>query len=197
MPKRTARSRKRVHRRHRSQSSPVAALFTFPKFILYAFIALSLVFLYQISLPPTDVKGANTTSYDIISDSQYETAKNTSSVANYPRYVYLRIWKDDGDAKKEGDEKTCPERNYTITVNGSDKTIKQKPDCKQTKIDVHECNKIVFSAQLKNYTLSGIEYTDKSGIRHSLKGKSKISFCGGQYFEGGWSRDISFGLRSK
>jgi len=172
-------------------------LFTFPKLAVYGFVILFAMFIYQVSLPSTDVKGANTTSYDIISDSQYETVKNTSSVANYPRYVYLRIWRDDGDAKKEADEKTCPEKSYTISVNGSDKTIKQKPDCKQTKIDVHECNKIVFNAQLKNYTLSGIEYTDKSGIRHSLKGKSKISFCGGQFFEGGWARQVSFGLKPK
>lgn len=176
------------------------SLLSFRKILVYSIVITFVLFTYKSSnITSKSVEGANTaaTNYDIISDSQYETLKDTKSVNNYPRYVYLRLWKDDGDSKREENEKTCPEKSYTISVNGSNKSITQKPNCKQTKVDVYECNKIVFKTQFKNYTVSGIEYTDKYGITHSLKGKSKISFCGGEYFEGGWSREISFGLKPK
>lgn len=197
MPKKLPKNR-RVRKAPKKKAFWFSKLFTFPRVTLSAFIILSTLTFYQISLPSADVKGASTASYDIISDTQYETLKNSpSSVGNYPRYVNFRIWIDDGDAKREDNETKCPEKSYTVTVNGAEHTIKQKPNCKFTSVKVSECNKIVFTSKLQNYILTGIEYTDKSGNTHSLKGAKKISFCGGQFFDGGWARQVSFGLKPK
>lgn len=198
MPKRTARSRKRVH--HRAKPSLFDKLFTFPKLAIYGFLILLVMFVYQISAPSKDVKGATTTAaYSEISDSQYDAlVKSPANTSNYPRILNMRIWKDsDGDGKRNHGETVCPEKNYTVEINGNTRTKTQKANCGWNHINLtQEHNVVIFTTDLKNYTYSGMEYTDKYGKKQYSKSK-KLDFTGGNYAEGGWYRYVSFGLKPK
>lgn len=190
------KSARKVHRK-----SWFEKIFTFPVLVVAAFAVLSIITVYLITKPSHGVQGVSTSSlYEDVSDAVYNTFSSTASpksVNDFPRYLDMRIFKDtNGDGKKQSSD-TCPLKDYVVVINGVTKTKTQKLNCGWNHIDLgQEYNTVKFVGNLKNYTYSGMIYTDRDGLKHYTKERT-ISFSGGKWFEGGWYRQVSFGLKPK
>ncbi|MEK9175977.1 MAG: hypothetical protein AAB520_00880 [Patescibacteria group bacterium] len=211
MSKRTARSRKRVH--HRAKPSHLAALFTFPKFVLYAFIALSLIFLYQISLPSRDVKGDSTISEDkFYTESEVEAlVKNNGFSINWKNFVATTLWTDSNKDGKGANE-YCLDKKYTFKIyNKNRKLLKTRTknadsNCEANYTyhkDKDDCHYIQFvSTEGNSYKLVSMRYTDKKNTDKVLSGKNlpkdkTIKVCGYPILvgDGGRANEVNFGVK--
>lgn len=160
MPKRSARSKRRAHRSYRYKPSTIGALFTFPRFILYAFIALSLIFLYQISLPGKEVKGASTVDYQVLTLAEAQKMASTSIVI--PKFISVNLFKDsNANAKKDSGE-PCLKKEFYFKVNGVTRKRTGTQDCEARFVAVSEkTNKVKFVDSLSNWYLTGMYAVDK------------------------------------
>ena len=88
MAKKTAKSQKVVRRTRKSYTALLNNLFSFPKLVLYGFVILFVIFIYQAMFVSGDVKGAST-----LSESAFYTKKDILALekngVNYPYKYYL------------------------------------------------------------------------------------------------------------
>lgn len=163
------KSRKRVHRRHVAKQSLFDKLFTFPKVVVYAFVILSVVTLYQISLPGTDVKGAST----------------VESTFKYKLKMIVYKDKNPADAIRQNDE-SCLAKTFRVKIKDKDGNVRQvtatgSSDCKTFAIPVPSttkgyCNTVTFVNDLANWTITGIQ-SDSANNGKPLLGQSSAKVC--------------------
>jgi hypothetical protein len=215
MSKKLSKSRKRVHHRHRSQSSAVATLFTFPKLAIYGFIILMMMFLYQISVPSHDVKGVVTLSEDkFYTTAEVKTLVGQKNVKiNWFNFVATTLWKDtNSDGSSNGE--ACLGKDYTFKIydkNGrllKTKTKKADYNCEPTYSylkDGDNCHYVQFvrTETSNSYKLVSIKYSDSTHSNTSLVGKNlpkdkKVKVCGYPAYRGGDQQrynEVDFGVK--
>lgn len=144
------------------------------------------MFVYQISIPTHDVKGVSTTAdYQIYTQAQFKAmAKNPSADDKKKYWVSVGIFADkDGDSNYDSNE-GCLYKDFTFTINGVRKTRSVTGICELAVIkSSNKCNTLDLVSTFSNYKVTGVYYMDGTHQHgQPVKGKTKVTVCGGQHF---------------
>lgn len=212
MPKKAVKSRK-TSRVRKSKPSILSKLFTFPKLVVYGFVILSVLFVFQVASPSRDVKGASTSDDDIqlVTQSQVisqnlvpvVSAKlNTTEPASTGNTLYtvhqINIFVDNNPKNIAFDEpgEYCLGKSVVVYVDNGHKVRKFSVwGCSQPiRIKTKARTITVGLDPISGYKNTGVNYNDKNHTGAKIAGASKVKVTGfytaGQYYT--W---INFGVK--
>ncbi|GEM_PF-2705590 len=202
MAKKLSKSRRKVHRRP-AKKSWLDSLFTFPKVVVYAFVILSAVTFYQISLPGADVKGVSVPDDEMSLITEEEAKTLAESKASNPYTVHqIQVFVDNKktDGKFDVYKEECLGNYVTIYVDNGNK-VKEFPGiwgCENPiRVKTKTRELTVGLRSVSGYKFTGLTYRDQNHPNDTTRmGISKIKVKG-FYTYGQYYTVIDFGVKKK
>lgn len=192
MAKKLSKSRRRVH--HKRKESLFDKLFTFPKLAVYGFVILTVMLLYEVAVPPQEIRGVSTSAF------KYK--------------IKMTIFKDPNMNVKRDTGEGCLAKTFKIKVKNVDKnsdgktttySIAGNSNCTKYTTPVitvkGNCNTVQYvDGSLANWILSGINYSDAKKDPGYVYDSNKVKICMYPLSEGlnvPYVAFVNFAMKSK
>lgn len=199
------KSRKRVARRRLAKKSWLDSLLTFPKVVVYAFVILSAVTLYQISLPGADVKGVSVPDDEMSLITEEEANAITAEGSKSPYTVHqidVFIDKDKTDGKWDEVKEDCYFENVRLYADNGTKVKNFDPvsGCSDPiRVRTKSRTITIGIKSISNYKNTGLTYSDKNYTNRTIRNVSKVKVTAWAdgYPQTRYLTYIQFGIKKK